>query len=136
MKSFIIEKKGRKLTRKTARRSIPTARSRNKSPIVSFPSGARGWPAKHVAIVTVAFHPPPTSSAVSVRRCVVYIGSGESQQDQNLPWKAQGLYKTNCSWHRSSFPKQSDESGNFTAQHFSQLRVVHLAHRAATPSKL
>lgn len=52
MHLFIIEKKGRKLNRKTACRSIPTVQSRNKKPIVSLPWGLRGWPGKHVAIVT------------------------------------------------------------------------------------
>lgn len=52
MDLFIIEKKGRKLDRKTTRRAILMVRSRNKRPIVSLPWGLRGWPGKHVAIVT------------------------------------------------------------------------------------
>lgn len=55
MNLSIIEKKGRKLDRKTVRRFIPTVHSRNKRPIVSFPWGARGWPGKPVAIVTVTY---------------------------------------------------------------------------------
>ncbi|KAM7383141.1 hypothetical protein PAMP_002823 [Pampus punctatissimus] len=52
MNLFIIEKRGRKLDRKTTCRSIPTVLSRNKRPIVSLPWGSRWWPGKHVAIVT------------------------------------------------------------------------------------
>lgn len=98
MNLSIIEKKGRKLDRKTVRRFIPTVHSRNKRPIVSFPWGARvAWKARCHSDC----HLSP--SAVSVRRSVVCIGSAKSQQDQNLPWKAQRLCKTNCSWQRSFF---------------------------------
>lgn len=38
-----------------ARRSTPAVHSRNKRPIVSFPWGAKGWPGKRVAIVTVTY---------------------------------------------------------------------------------
>lgn len=117
MNLFIIEKKGRKLDRKTARRSIPMVLCRNKRPVVSLPWGPRGWPGKHVAIVTALSLSPP--SAVSVRRSVVYIGSAKSQQDQNLPWKAQRLRYTNYSWQRSFFLNRA------TCQKTSQRSIFH-----------
>lgn len=45
-------KNGKRLAWKTVHKSIRTVGSKNKRPIVSLLQAPRGWPGKHVAMVT------------------------------------------------------------------------------------
>lgn len=99
MNLFIIEKKGRKPRQEDSAQVHPyCARQRQKAhrPV---PAGGDGvaWKARCYSDCHLSL------SSVSVRRSAVYTGSAKSQQDQNLPWTAQRLCKTNCSWQTSFF---------------------------------
>lgn len=134
-KLLIVEKEGRKegrkLARKTARRSVPTG-GQSPRPRREPGRGGWGWPGKSAS----PWRPSLTLCTASARRCAVYIGSGKSQQDQNLAWKSRGALQNQPQLAQEQLPQTGRRGRKLHSAAFFCFfppRVVHLARREQQP---
>lgn len=96
-KLLIVEKEGRK------EGSSPGRQRGGLSPLEArrlVPAGSR-WPGKSAS----PWRPSLTLCTASARRCAVYIGSGKSQQDQNLAWKSRGALQNQPQLAQEQLPQ-------------------------------
>lgn len=102
-KLLIVEKEGRKGGSSPGRqRGGPSSLAASHLvPAGSRGGGGGGWPGKSAS----PWRPSLTLCTASARRCAVYIGSGKSQQDQNLAWKSRGALQNQPQLAQEQLPQ-------------------------------
>lgn len=132
MNLSIIEKEGSSTGKQHVGSSL-RCDCRNKRPIVTLPWGPRRWPGKHVAMVSALSL--SSEYCLGQALCSVHRICQESARSKSALESTEAQLNQ-LQLAEELFPKQGYKSENFTAQHFSQPSIPHLACKALTPSTL